>query len=340
MKRLLSKSGWLMVWALCAGLSLAAKAGVLYSNNTSPVVPSGGGGNRFNPFNFEVGNEIILANPGWVGVFITNFSFEYWGTASGPIFAGPVQVDVRFYLNDGPSFNGYSTPGTLLWESGLSSINPTEGNNTLGYSGPVSSGGTGTGPFGVWVPTNHFTWTVQFVGQTNADQAGVTLYYPPNVGVYYDGYWLKAVTSWELLYDPSGQIEFGATFEGMPVPYVVGAEPVFQAATLTNGTLSLTWGTVAGGMYQLQYNSDLSSTNWSNLGGAVTAAGTALSATDSVTNGPRRFYRVVLLPSSIGFGLLPSLGPPYMPLSVVPGQPINPSTGVPVPPPGRCCAGP
>jgi hypothetical protein len=182
MRRLLSKSGWLMLWALCAGLSLSAKADELYSNHVIPVVPSGGGPNRFNPFNFEVGNEIILANPGWVGVFITNFSFEYWGTASGPTFAGPVQVDVKFYLNDGPSFNGYSISGRLLWESGLSSINPTAMNNTLVYSGPVSSGGNGTGPFGVWVPANSFTWTVQFVGQTGADQAGVTLYFPPNVG--------------------------------------------------------------------------------------------------------------------------------------------------------------
>ncbi len=36
--------------------------------------------------------------------------------------------------------------------------------------------------------------------------------------------------------------------------------------------------------------------NWANLGTNVTAAGTTLNATDSVTNAPRRFYRVVLLP--------------------------------------------
>ena len=72
--------------------------------------------------------------------------------------------------------------------------------------------------------------------------------------------------------------------------------PEFEAVTLTNSTLSLTWRTGAGGRYQLQYNSDLSSSNWTNLRNAVTAAGAALSATDSVTNGPRRFYRVVLSP--------------------------------------------
>ena len=72
--------------------------------------------------------------------------------------------------------------------------------------------------------------------------------------------------------------------------------PEFQAVTLTNGTLSLTWSTEAGGTYQVQYNSDLSSSNWTNLRSAVTAAGATLGVTDSVTNGPRRFYRVVLSP--------------------------------------------
>jgi hypothetical protein len=113
---------------------------------------------------------------------------------------------------------------------------------------------------------------------------------------------------------------------------------VFQAATLTGGTLDLTWSTEAGGRYQLQCSSDLSSTNWSNLGSAVAASGTALNATDSVASGPRRFYRVVPLPSSIGSGLLPSLGPPYDTLPVPPGSPIDPSTSVPVRPP--VCCGP
>jgi len=46
----------------------------------------------------------------------------------------------------------------------------------------------------------------------------------------------------------------------------------------------------------LQFNSDLSLANWTNLGSPITAAGTNHTATDSVTNGPRRFYRVVRLP--------------------------------------------
>jgi uncharacterized repeat protein (TIGR03803 family) len=72
--------------------------------------------------------------------------------------------------------------------------------------------------------------------------------------------------------------------------------PEFQVVTLTNSTLSLTWSTEAGGTYQLQYNSGLSSGNWSNLGSAITSTGATLSTTDSLTNAPQRFYRLVLSP--------------------------------------------
>ena len=74
--------------------------------------------------------------------------------------------------------------------------------------------------------------------------------------------------------------------------------PVFQAMTLTNDTLNLIWSAEVGGTYQLQCNSDLNSTNWTNLGGPVTASGAALTASDSVTNAPQRFYRLVLAPEA------------------------------------------
>jgi NHL repeat len=71
--------------------------------------------------------------------------------------------------------------------------------------------------------------------------------------------------------------------------------PVFRAVTLTQRTLDLTWSTEAGASYQLQYNSDLKSTNWTSLGGPLTATGPTLSATDYATNGPAGFYRAVRL---------------------------------------------
>ena len=72
--------------------------------------------------------------------------------------------------------------------------------------------------------------------------------------------------------------------------------PVFRSIAQTNGTLTLTWSTEAGATYQALYATDANSTNWMNLGSAVTATGTTLSATDSIANDARRFYRVAALP--------------------------------------------
>jgi hypothetical protein len=78
--------------------------------------------------------------------------------------------------------------------------------------------------------------------------------------------------------------------------FTAGPGPsVFQAVTLTQGTLDLTWSTEAGASYQLQYSPDLNSTNWTSLGGPQTATGPTLSATDYATTGPARFYRAVRL---------------------------------------------
>jgi uncharacterized repeat protein (TIGR03803 family) len=93
---------------------------------------------------------------------------------------------------------------------------------------------------------------------------------------------------------------YGTTLQGgtngVGTVFRLAIVPEFQVVTLTNSTLSLTWSTEAGGTYQLQWNSDLSSSNWTDLRGPVTAAGAALSVIDSVTSAPRRFYRLVLSP--------------------------------------------
>ena len=75
---------------------------------------------------------------------------------------------------------------------------------------------------------------------------------------------------------------------------IAQTSPVFQVPAAINGALNLTWTTDAGGTYQLQYSSDLSSSNWINLGSAIVVSGTTLSAKDFVTNAPRKFYRVVV----------------------------------------------
>jgi uncharacterized repeat protein (TIGR03803 family) len=77
---------------------------------------------------------------------------------------------------------------------------------------------------------------------------------------------------------------------------VVAAAPMFQGAVLTGSALMLTWSTAVGGMYQLQNNSDLIANYWTNVSGRMIATGGTLTTTNSITNGPQRFYRLVLVP--------------------------------------------
>jgi hypothetical protein len=70
---------------------------------------------------------------------------------------------------------------------------------------------------------------------------------------------------------------------------------VFQTIKLAQGTLNLTWSTVVGASYQLQYNSGLNSTNWTGMGSPLTATGLMLNSTYVITNGSTRFYRAVRL---------------------------------------------
>jgi streptogramin lyase len=72
--------------------------------------------------------------------------------------------------------------------------------------------------------------------------------------------------------------------------------PVFQSVTPTNGGIELTWSAAPGQTFQLQYNSDLGSTTWTNLGSPVIATTGTMSATDTPGPDQHRFYRVIVQP--------------------------------------------
>jgi subtilase family serine protease len=75
-----------------------------------------------------------------------------------------------------------------------------------------------------------------------------------------------------------------------PVP-----APSFLPLAPSGGNIKLSWSTVSAVSYQLQYNSDLTTTNWINLGSVITASNTVTTANDSLTNS-QRFYRVMVVP--------------------------------------------
>jgi len=72
--------------------------------------------------------------------------------------------------------------------------------------------------------------------------------------------------------------------------------PVLRSLTPTGGVLTANWSVVAGQTYQSQYCTDLSKTNWINLGASAPATNGTMTVSDVVGPDPQRFYRLALLP--------------------------------------------
>ena len=61
------------------------------------------------------------------------------------------------------------------------------------------------------------------------------------------------------------------------------------------GSLSLTWATIPGKTYRVEYKNDLHPGPWQPLGTDRTATGTSLTINDNIGNLPNRFYRITIL---------------------------------------------
>ncbi|MBN2505822.1 MAG: HYR domain-containing protein [Verrucomicrobia bacterium] len=170
---------------------------MIYNNATNDL------NNRFEPGPTEVGDEIVLEG---TARHLTQFVFEYWGVNNTqPEFAGAVQARVRFYANDGPPFNGYPTPGTLLYDSGAFAVSATARATLIIEDFVLEAAVPLTGP----VPDT-FTWTVQFGGLEAGDAAGLDLFSPPVVGTSYPDYWERAGEDWMLKTNAAVTVNFAA----------------------------------------------------------------------------------------------------------------------------------
>ena len=72
--------------------------------------------------------------------------------------------------------------------------------------------------------------------------------------------------------------------------------PLLQSAAATNGTMNFEWNALWGQPYQVQTSTNLSGTNWINLGGVITTTNPLASFSDVIGPDPNRFYRVILAP--------------------------------------------
>jgi hypothetical protein len=72
--------------------------------------------------------------------------------------------------------------------------------------------------------------------------------------------------------------------------------PVIQPITLFTGGVDLTWNTFVNVLYQVQYKTNLTQVGWLNLGSPITASGSTVTISNSISPDPMRFYRVFLVP--------------------------------------------
>jgi len=70
--------------------------------------------------------------------------------------------------------------------------------------------------------------------------------------------------------------------------------PNFQAPAVVGGFLQLTWASLAGIAYQVQFSTNLAQTNWSNLGSAITATNNPSTTNVVIGTDALHFYRVVI----------------------------------------------
>jgi hypothetical protein len=70
---------------------------------------------------------------------------------------------------------------------------------------------------------------------------------------------------------------------------------MIQTVGRAGSALTFTWNTIPNQRYQVQSSTSLSQTNWTSLGGILTATNTTTSATEVSTNA-QMFYRIQLLP--------------------------------------------
>jgi S1/P1 Nuclease len=74
--------------------------------------------------------------------------------------------------------------------------------------------------------------------------------------------------------------------------YVTNA-PTLTSATLTNGNFGLSWGTVTGRIYRVQWKQELTNAVWTDLTD-ISVSNTSVTFTDPILQ-PQRFYRLIVV---------------------------------------------
>jgi len=198
------KKTLLAVTAISLGVVATNADTLIYNNGVNYS------GLYLNPGSSRVGDEIILGyGTGWT---ITSFRFEYFGSGFHSGGFTNEQFNLYFYNNDGADIgNNTFKPGSVFYNSGWQDLDApidASGRNTYLVDLTYAS---------ILLP-ERFTWAIEFRGIDPGENAGVTIYHPPTVGLSEDDYWLYTGSDWLLRGSNGVPISFGAQITAVPEP--------------------------------------------------------------------------------------------------------------------------
>jgi hypothetical protein len=237
-------------------------------------------------------------------------------------WAGPPQTDVD-QNQDNAACMGLSLYASLAGAYPGSGIpaNQYEAENATIHNLALEANGTGFTGWGYVASWNANNQSVDFkVNFPNAGGRTLTFRYATGAGnasrvITING--TNVVTnqsfagtgSWSTYNNVNVSYHFPAGFSTISVKFtsslgstnylnldnlVVTELRITNMSRASDGTIQLTWNSVSGVTYRLQYTASLTSPNWTNLGGAITATGATTSATDSPGSNTARYYRVII----------------------------------------------
>ena len=184
---------------------------------------------------------------------------------------GTVDVQTGILAANG----GYTSAAGATLSSAIGGTSPGTGYGQLQVAGTVTlNGALSVLLTNGYVPTTNDSFTVLTAGTRNGTFAN--FYYPSN-----------AVTL-QLSNTANSVIVRVTAVAPRPTPFLL-------SASLSGSNVMLTWTAVSNTTYRVEFNPDLTSSNWSALPGDVTNLSNLASKLDPLTPS-NRFYRVHVLP--------------------------------------------
>ena len=189
------------------------------------------------------------------------------------------------------------TGTNVLLMSNCSSGPITNVNLTFDDNAPDYVGDSGQITSGTYLPTGHGSIFENFYPPAPAGPLGLTL--SAFIGLNPHGTW--SLYAQDVAAEDTGEIAQGWQINintsdlvcctGAPPP-----PPLIQSLSLSNNLATVTWNSITGQTYRLQYNTNLNSAAWTTIPPDVTATNFTISRSNSLFPGTQCFYRVLIVP--------------------------------------------